>query len=176
MDLSKLSNIKHYFGDVIKTMKNDILRVLLEKNQKESLKKFDDLLYILSQNTNVKDLIAEYKTHYLVDSHRFDSLLSELRAGYFLLGKGLPVKFLIPPSKSVKTPDIETKLNHIKTYVEVKRVTERIFEEEKIIEELRKSGLGYFIYINVNKPVYNENDVINEIKKIIGRKKYLLFP
>jgi hypothetical protein len=161
LNISRYQTLNEFFGDVVEVMNNDFLRILLTKGYEIPLIQLDEMLALLKKHTNVNELIKEFKTKYLTDINRFDSLISEIRAGCFLLIHEYPVQF-INVGKG-KTPDIESKVQGRRAFVEVKRITKKEFNEGSINYELASRKLPFDLDIHVQRKFYKASDVVEEL-------------
>ena len=173
--ITKFENIDYYFSDVIDEMKNDFLRKLIQKKYKGYLSQFDEILKKLRNNSNLDELIDKYKKKELTDYDRFYSLLSEIRAAYFLFCKSFPIRFF-DCSQNNKAADIQTSIGDITSYIEVKRITRRKLEYEKINKELKKLGVKYFLTINLPQLGYSAENVAKRIDKKIKKMTVKSYP
>lgn len=164
ISIQNYKTLNFYFGDVIDSMENDLLRILISKNQHHLLTEFDEILRLLENEKGLAELINRYKTKYIKDFGRFESLISEIRAGYFLKNQGLPVEFLSDTARKGRSADIKTKIGDRDAYVEVKKITRKELEEDKIIDELRKLKIPFCLTVIISKRVYSARDVAKEIE------------
>ena len=176
---SLIKNYKYiniYFGEIIDSMKNDLLRNLLSENDTKYLKEFNDILECLENEVGLDKLINRYKTKYKNNFERFDSLLSEIRAGYFLQNSGFPVEFLSDLEWEGPSPDIRTKIDNIDAYIEVKRIKKFEFEENKIKDELNKLEIPYALRILISESVYSAAEVAKEVESKLADLTLSSFP
>jgi hypothetical protein len=162
LDIANFKNIFNFFGDLIDQMKekirDDPINFCLENDREWALNNFEIMLGHLKKS-NVDQLIREYKKNGINDQNRIYSLISEIRAGFMLTCMKFPIKYI--PEGNGKTPDIKTKIADKTTYVEVKRISERRFEYENLLNELKKRNLQYDISLYVISKVNSASDVVD---------------
>lgn len=170
ISIQDYKTLNYYFGDALNSMKNDLLRILISNNRDDLLEEFDEMLRLLEDEKGLAELIHRYKTKYVNDFGRFESLVSEIRAGYFLQSHDLPVEFLSDNVQKGRSADIKTRIENVNAYVEVKKITRKELELEKINEEFRKLEIPLWLMITISKPVYSAKDVAIEIQSALLNK------
>lgn len=165
--INRYKNINMFFGDCIEKMKKDPINFCLENEREIALKNFDKMLGYLDKS-NVEQLIEGYKKKGIKDNNRIYSLISEIRAGSYLAHKQFPIEYVKEGDK--KTPDIKTKIADKDAYVEVKRISDRRFEDGKLQEEFINKNIQYDVEFHLQTVSYSASDVINEIKNNIPTK------
>ncbi len=165
--INKYENINKFFGDIIDKMKNDPINFCLENERDLALKNFNKMFDHLDKS-NVDLFIEWYKKKGINDVERIHSLISEIRAGSYLAHKQFPIEYIKEGDK--KTPDIKTKIEDRDAFVEVKRISDRRFEDGKLQDEFKKKNIQYDVEFHLQTVLYSASDVINEIKKNIPSK------
>jgi len=165
--LSKFKNIEKHFGDISGKIDNNPIELCFEKGCNGLLGNFDRMLSLL-EKSNLDFLIEEYMKKGINDENRIYSFISEIRAGAYLSYKGFPIKYIA--EGKTKTPDMQTKIKDKNAFVEVKRISERRWDYDKLNKEFVKKNINYDIEIYLNQVVFSASDVISEIEKSIPDK------
>jgi hypothetical protein len=165
LDLKKYPYTNNLFGQVISKMKNTSLYFLIENERDVYLESFEHVLETLSNNSNVKDLIQTYIKKQINDNQRFNSLLSEIRAGFHIIQEGFPVTYLgIQKSKTV---DIKSIIDNKTAYIEVKRISEKDVEWKNIEKVLKDEKIDYDIQVGVLVRIISAKQFVKELIKYI---------
>lgn len=151
-------------------MKNQIvsdpINHCLENDIDWALKNFDKMLKHLDTATNIDVFINDFKQNRLTELGRIYSLISEIRAGHYLVENGFPVTY-IKEEAGRKTPDIKIVINNKNAYVEVKRISEREFEYQNLLDELTKRAPNCDIGLHLGEVIYSASDIADEIISMI---------